>query len=689
MFQIHRGKPESDDHKHHKSHNKIDVMKDIDAVPSNVQSARQEALLYVFEDNEAVIKMIIKGRSPTMRHVSRTHRVALDWLFDRINLDSKIQIKYIDTNNQLADILTKGNFTRDEWNHLWNLFNISHFSSTACIAAMAKRAQQESGEGRVTAKSRPMMNLTARMLSVVSSSTSSNPERTSYGYQDPGQSVASDDRSGKPEKPSRPDYTQEDYGQSWSSQEWKSGAAEHDRPGKPEKTSWDAMQQVVPHREEPLLDGNAHSVRFGETIHDGSGKPETLNHQEEANSENFVMGSDAAEFVDKVRDQVRNRQKRMSNVAESGEEHSIIWGMLMAATLNAATFMGKNLSIIQSFVKNHESLTLKQMFDVTAQLVNNQEETHGLDKIQWEKDSWKRLSLIGDETVINLQSTKVYVFSDSVLYLGRILQHPDSNEAWKNRIAGIQSGRSCRDYDGINGELTEFEWNIFPGFTTLQLCGRINDLLSDLGQTPETFTGRILSMFNDIFCDRKGSKEECLANARVAEVLAKKFGVGQWSFIGPGSEKKWYCISEDCRQGVWDNAAEKMFLEIAESGHPIFRATTPLSRCKLKSKGRGKLSTSPQMNLQFTQVFRIILTVNQLSIYGAVAAFCEEFENHQDGSGEPEILMGQSIVLGEIKAEVPLQNENSMNHQILWQQYTERIESLSLESKVSRFCKET
>ena len=52
-------------------------MKDIDAVLSNVQSARQEALLYVFEDTEVVIKMIIKGRSPTMRHVSRTHRVAL------------------------------------------------------------------------------------------------------------------------------------------------------------------------------------------------------------------------------------------------------------------------------------------------------------------------------------------------------------------------------------------------------------------------------------------------------------------------------------------------------------------------------------------------------------------------------------------------------------------------------------
>ena len=165
------------------SHNKIDVMKDIGVVPSNVQSARQEALLYVFEDNEAVIKMIFKGRSLAMRHVSRTHRVALDRLFDRINLDSKIQIKYIDTKNQLADILTKGNFTRDEWNHLLSLFNISHFSSTVCFPAMAKRIQQESGEERVTAKSRPMMNLTARIPSVVSSSNSSNPVKTWYGYQ--------------------------------------------------------------------------------------------------------------------------------------------------------------------------------------------------------------------------------------------------------------------------------------------------------------------------------------------------------------------------------------------------------------------------------------------------------------------------------------------------------------------------
>ena len=172
----------------------------IDCVPSNVQSSHQEALLYVFEDNEAVIKMIIKGRSPTMRHVSRTHRVALDWLFDRINLDPKIQIKYIDTKNQLADIPITGNFTRDEWNHLLCLFNISHFSSTVFSETMEKRAQQESGEERVTAKSRPMMSLIARVLLNVSSSTSASPEKRRYENQNPWSTIAE-----KEERPGRPD----------------------------------------------------------------------------------------------------------------------------------------------------------------------------------------------------------------------------------------------------------------------------------------------------------------------------------------------------------------------------------------------------------------------------------------------------------------------------------------------------
>ena len=129
--------------KRKKSHETIDDLDNVDFIPSNVNSSRQEALLYVFEDNEAVIKIIIKGISPTMRHVSRTHRVALDWLFDGINLDPKKSKSRTLPKNQLADLLTKGNFTRDEWNHLLCLFNISHFSSAECLEVMSKRTQED------------------------------------------------------------------------------------------------------------------------------------------------------------------------------------------------------------------------------------------------------------------------------------------------------------------------------------------------------------------------------------------------------------------------------------------------------------------------------------------------------------------------------------------------------------------
>ena len=105
------------------------IQTNIDHIPPNTTRSGHSVMLYVFEDKETLMKMIIKnkkGRSPTMRHVSRTHRVALNWLFDRINnLDPKIQIRYIDTKHQIADILTKGNFRRDEWNNLLHLFNIS------------------------------------------------------------------------------------------------------------------------------------------------------------------------------------------------------------------------------------------------------------------------------------------------------------------------------------------------------------------------------------------------------------------------------------------------------------------------------------------------------------------------------------------------------------------------------------
>ena len=224
--------------KRQQSQGAINVLNNIDCVPSNVQFSHQEALLYEFEDNEAVIKMIVKGRSPTMRHVSRSHRVALDWLFDRINLDPKIQIKYIDTKNQLADMLTNGNFTRDEWNHLWCLFNMSKFNSNNCSEVMSRGTQKDSGEERVTAKSKPMMNLVTRCSErtpdVLASTASESPVKTRHESRLPlSPQTEQHCRTGRPVLDAHSSsYSEWNADTNWSSQEWKSDELREVRTGR-------------------------------------------------------------------------------------------------------------------------------------------------------------------------------------------------------------------------------------------------------------------------------------------------------------------------------------------------------------------------------------------------------------------------------------------------------------------------
>ena len=213
-----------------KFHGMIDDLHNVEFISSNVHSSRKEALMYIFEDNEALIKMIIKGRSPTMRHVSRTHRVALDWLFDRINLDPNIQIEYIDTKIQLADMLTKGKFTRDEWNHLLCLFNIGDFGSIGSFKAMSKRTQEDAGEERVRAKSKPMMNLVSRCHvrdpNVLASTASESPVKTKSESQNVPLSSLNVQQTST-ERPvlgaSSSNYSEWNIDDKWSSQVWKSG----------------------------------------------------------------------------------------------------------------------------------------------------------------------------------------------------------------------------------------------------------------------------------------------------------------------------------------------------------------------------------------------------------------------------------------------------------------------------------
>ena len=210
-------------------------------------------------------------------------------------------------------------------------------------------------------------------------------------------------------------YSKLDDDRAWSSQEWRTETTTYDRSGRLDKTSWRMVRKVRPDHEEILLDGVAQSVRNEETPRDRSGRLGKINSHEEARPQNFVMGNDEAElelsvdsrsFVNRVNDQVRKRQKRISNVTGDGAEHFIIWGIFMAVTMESATFMGKIFQNIRNSIVNTTDLTLKQMFDISAKLVSEQEEISGLETIGWENHSWEYMSLIGDDRIINLHRTK-------------------------------------------------------------------------------------------------------------------------------------------------------------------------------------------------------------------------------------------------------------------------------------------
>ena len=144
----------------------------------------------------------------------------------------------------------------------------------------------------------------------------------------------------------------------------------------------------------------------------------------------------------------------------------MIWGMFMSSTLQASVFMGKNYSENLHSIKNTgNKLTMKQMFDISESLIVGQSD--GIFEVTpiYREDSWKQLSLVNDEDVISLSHAKVYVFSDSVLCLGKVNQNPTSNAIWEEKLNWFKISSQYRTLDTIDGEPMEFEWNIFPGFT--------------------------------------------------------------------------------------------------------------------------------------------------------------------------------------------------------------------------------
>ena len=208
---------------------------------------------------------------------------------------------------------------------------------------------------------------------------------------------------------------------------------------------------------------------------------------------------------------------------------------------------------------------------------------------------------------------------------------------------------------------------------------------------PSEFKGRIIfmSMFTDISWGSQDNEQECNANADLDSIFARRFPPGNWSFLGPGSETKWYSTYNERPQGEWNRVAELMTIKFGEKGHPVFRATSPLSRVTLKSKGGGQLSIHFCADGETIEtVFRTNISVNQLSIYGTGSDLCEEYRICHART-ERLVLTEQSDPLFEpasLLRETPTPSTWDPAQEDLLQKYQERVERLSQQNRVIKIC---
>ena len=247
----------------------------------------------------------------------------------------------------------------------------------------------------------------------------------------------------------------------------------------------------------------------------------------------------------------------------------------------------------------------------------------------------------------------------------------------------FRSSSKHGNFERMDGEPLEFDWNIFPGFNTLQLSEEVKSLLYRLGETSENFTCSMTflvdqkttkknawQMPNSCLCTQKDFEKD---NGHLLVLVLKRSGTVSVKTV----QKEYGTTSpKEC----WWNSQK------ADVQFSVLRAHCPEVNSKAKDTENCRQSIHYAADLETVEtIFRIIVSANQLSLFGAVAEICEEYESLQVRP----VVMGQSsssFVLSVIKTEVPLDCDDLVNQDLLLQQYGERIERLPQQDKLSKLC---
>ena len=276
------------------------------------------------------------------------------------------------------------------------------------------------------------------------------------------------------------------------------------------------------------------------------------------------------------------------------------------------------------------------------------------------------------ETACRFTNAKTYVFSDSVLCGWKVGYDPTAN--WKSKINGFRKQSFRRDESN--------RWN--ADGVRVETVPKNHSVEHRSTSNAESSS---CQCFCDIVWDAKGNKEQCVHNSQAVAEYARQFPRGHWSFLGLGSEEKWYETNSQKPDGSWDRMAEEMMANDSRSGHPIFRASRALARGKLRSKvGRKKSIHFNDSNENIELLLRTVISASQLSIYGAIADLCDELSEVfwvPVKPAAPKHL--EKVEIPTVRSEA----ENSTNDQQwrnLRQEYERKFEQLSEDQKLSKLC---
>ena len=529
-----------------------------------------------------------------MIHVSRTHRVALDWLFDRINLDPKIQIKYIDTKNQIADILTK------KISHVMSgtMFLIVqhkpfqfHQLSWSDVEKNTRKKMQVKKESQE--KSKPMTKLDIVMSFKGSDracldciwkpgelqiwkpeSTSDLVECAANRYGKPVMLASSSNFFWKCQNDNK-----------WSSQVRKSVGVSN--------TS----------TEGPVYD------KF--VIDDDMDSDLTP-------PQNRTFSLKSRSWLNRVNGRFRKMLNRSPEDAmQDIDKRFMIWWRLMSSTLEASVFKRKNYSDNwQSIKKYWANFNVRQMFEISEQLILEKSDGIWVSLISWESSPWKQLSLVNDEQVISLSHAKAYVFSDSVLCLGKMNQNPASNTVWERQLERFKDSSHNTVLGSVDGEPLKFKWNDFPGFSTLELVREVQKFMSNMGELKQCQGWIIfMSMFNDIIWWNEDNETECMLIPHLYIYSHKDFhqDVGH-STDGAQKQSGIPLTKKDLEEnGIeplnwWWSNSEKADTQFSE------QRVRPLEDCSKANEVENYRYTSVPMEIRLKLVFaQIFLSINSVS----------------------------------------------------------------------------